>query len=366
MDPLAEVEVGNTGLRISRLGLGSGALGNLFAPVPDEEARWVVERALACGIRYFDTAPVYGMGLAEQRVGRVLSRKSREEFVISTKVGRLLREDAPPDEDLFHNGEPFFKDTPQVNPVWDFSYEGTYASLAESLDRLSLAAVDIVYVHEPPRQHLETAIEHAHRALVDLRREGTIRAIGVGWDDTRGMARFVAETDCDCVLLAGRYTLLNQSALEELLPLCVERGASVVVGGVFNSGIGVDPCRGAKYDYIPATPEMLTRARCIEEVCARFGVQLKAAALWFPFGHPAVASVLVGARSVTELEENLVLLMNPIPSELWSELRRLGLLDERAPLPTSREAARGDGARQPIASFGIGHEGADHEGALRS
>jgi len=243
----------------------------------------------------------------------------------------LIRAGAPPDPDLFHNGEPFFKDNSALNPVWDFSYVGTSRSLEESLGRLGLGGVEIAYLHEPPDRFLREAVEEGYRALRDLRQAGTVRAIGVGWDRVDVMTRLVAELDFDCILVAGRYTLLDQSAMERLLPACVERGVAVVVGGVFNSGILADPA--ATYDYVPAQGDVRARVHKITEICDRWSVPLKAVALQFPLGHPAVAAVVLGMRTVRELTENLALLDTAVPPGLWRDLQDAGLLPETVPVP---------------------------------
>ena len=273
----------------------------------------MIEAAWNAGIRYFDTAPLYGYGLAERRLGSVLRTKPREEFVISTKVGRLLRPDAP--------AEPgqVFKDTPRLNPVFDFSYEATMRSLEESLDRLGLDHVDVLLIHDPD-QHFDEALRGAYRALDQLRAEGLVTAIGAGMNQADMLARFAREADFDCFLLAGRYTLLDRVGARELLPLCLERGVSVIAGGVFNSGILAEPGPNAHFNYTPAPPELIQRAHAIEAICERHGVDMKAAALQFPLRHPAVATVLTGCRSVSEMEENARLFQAAIPEELWDEL----------------------------------------------
>ncbi len=311
MDPRATVQLGRTDLQVTRLGLGSAPLGMLFQPVEEEAALAVVERAFELGVRLFDTAPLYGSGLAERRFGRVLAARPRESFVLGTKVGRLLRA-----------GE----------PVFDFSYEGAKRSLAESLERLQLDRVDILHIHDPDA-HYEEALSGAYRALAELRRQGVISAVGAGMNQAPMLARFAREGDFDCFLLAGRYTLLDQSGLEELLPLCQSKKIAVIIGGVYNSGLLADPRPGAPYDYKPAAAALVERARSLAEVCERHGVPLKAAAIQFPFGHPAVTTVLAGCRSVAELEENVSLLESPIPPGLWAELKAERLLGEAVPTP---------------------------------
>lgn len=286
----------------------------------------MVEGALELGLRLFDTAPLYGFGLAERRVGRVLRAAAREDYVLSTKVGRLLRPDAEPDPAQPYRG------APAVNPVFDFGYEATLRSFDESLQRLGLDRVDIVHVHDPD-QHYEAALSGAYRALDRLRSEGVIGAVGAGMNQAEMLARFAREAEFDCFLVAGRYTLLDQVALAELLPVCQERGIAVIAGGVFNSGILANPGPGAMFDYAPAPPDLIGRAGRIGEVCARWGVPLKAAAVQFPLGHPAVASVLVGCRSVEELDEDVRMFAHPVPPGLWDELKHDGLLAAGAPVP---------------------------------
>jgi D-threo-aldose 1-dehydrogenase len=281
--------------------------------VSDDEAHRVVSAAWDAGIRYFDTAPLYGFGLSEQRLGAVLRTKPRGEFVISTKVGRLLRADAPPEPGHAWEG------TPPVNPVFDFSYDATMRSVEESLNRLRLDRVDVLLIHDPD-QHFEQALTGAYRALDRLRAEGTVRAIGAGMNQAEMLARFAREADFDCFLLAGRYTLLDRTGARELLPLCLERGISVIAGGVFNSGILAESGSKLHYNYEPAPPDVTSRAERIKAICERHGVDVKAAALQFPLRHPAIASVLTGCRSVAELEENVRLFNASIPDQLWEAL----------------------------------------------
>jgi D-threo-aldose 1-dehydrogenase len=281
--------------------------------VSDDEAHRVVEAAWDTGIRYFDTAPLYGLGLSEQRLGTVLMSKPRDQFVISTKVGRLLRAGAPPEPGQAWKG------TPPVNPVFDFSYDGTMRSIEESLNRLRLDRVDVLLIHDPD-QHFEQALSGAYRALDRLRAEGTVRAIGAGMNQTEMLVRFAREADFDCFLVAGRYTLLDRTGTHELLPLCLERGIAVIAGGVFNSGILAESGSKLHYNYEQAPAHVISRVERIKAICERHGVDVKAAALQFPLRHPAVASVLTGCRSVGELEENARLFHQAIPDDLWIEL----------------------------------------------
>ena len=310
-------------LPLSRLGLGTAPLGGLYEPVSDKEAYAVVDRAWELGLRFFDTAPHYGSGLAERRLGAALRERAREQFVISTKIGRLLRPGAP---------DPVFRGAPACASVFDFSYEGALRSLDESLERLAIERVDIALIHDPD-DHWRDAIDGAWPALERLRSEGVIGAVGAGMNQSAMLTRFVRETTMDAVLLAGRYTLLEQGALADLLPACLERGVAVFVGGVMNSGLLADPRPGATFNYAPAPPALIDRARRIGEVCARYDVPLRAAAMQFPMAHPAVASLVAGVRTAAHLDEYPLLLERPIPGDLWAELRANGLIDRDAPVP---------------------------------
>jgi D-threo-aldose 1-dehydrogenase len=324
---LRRARLGSSGVEVTRLGFGAAPIGNLFTRVTDDEASAAVAAAWDAGVRLFDTAPLYGHGLSEQRLGAALRGHPRDAYVLATKVGRVLSATAVNDDDGF-------VDTPPVGWIYDFSHDATRHSLDESLARLGVARVDLVHVHDPD-DHADAALGGAFAALRKLRDEGVIRAIGAGMNQSALLARFVREAGVDCVLLAGRYTLLDQSGLDELLPLCTEHGASVVAGGVFNSGLLADPSPRATYDYVPAPPELVERARRLADVCARHGVDLKAAALRFPLAHPAVACVLTGARSAAEMAENARFFAQPIPLALWDDLRRERLLDDRVPTPSS-------------------------------
>jgi D-threo-aldose 1-dehydrogenase len=320
------VPLGRTRLSVTRFGLGTAPLAGLFEAVAERQALEVVERAWDAGIRFFDTAPLYGHGLAELRLGRILRELPRGEFTLATKVGRLLRADAPPEPGQV------FRGVPPVNPVFDFTYDGVMRSVAESIERLGLARIDVLHIHDPD-DHYDEALRGAYRALEQLRSEGVIGAVGAGMNQSEMLTRFAREGSFDCFLLAGRYTLLEQGALDELLPVCVERGIAIIAGGVYNSGILADPKPGAHYNYKEAPASLLEHARRIRAVCDRHGVPLKAAALQFPLGHPAVATVVIGCRSVAQLDESLEMFEVDIPSGLWQELKAEGLLREDAPTP---------------------------------
>jgi D-threo-aldose 1-dehydrogenase len=331
-EPFDLAPLGRSGLAVSRLGLGTVPIGGLYTAVEEDEALAVVQRAVELGVNLIDTAPVYGYGLAETRLGQVLPDLPRGDLVLATKVGRLMRADAAPDPALMRDGQPIFAGGLALNPVWDFSYDGVLRSLEESLERLRVDRVDVLHIHDPDEHH-DAALSGAYRALADLRRQGVIRAVGAGMTQSEMLARFALEADFDCFLLAGRYTLLEQGALAELLPLCEQRGIGVIVGGVYNSGILARPEPDAPYEYDAAPAAVLERVRRLAEVCARHGVPLAAAAIQFPFGHPAVASVLTGVRSVAELEHNVAMLRWPVPGSLWEELAATGLLDPSTPVP---------------------------------
>jgi D-threo-aldose 1-dehydrogenase len=314
MNPTAGVQLGRTDVTVTQLGLGCAPIGGLYKPVSETAARAVVDRAWEHGLRLFDTAPLYGSGLSEHRVGAALRDRPRDDFVLSTKVGRLLRAGGRP--------AAMFEEAPALEPVFDFSFDGVRRSLEESLERLGLDRIDVVYIHDPD-DHFEEALAGAYPALERLRGEGVVQAIGVGMNQSEMLARFARETDVDCLLLAGRYTLLDTSALDELLPLCLERGIAVIAGGVFNSGVLAG---NAHYDYAPAEPAVLARVSRLAEICARWGVPLSAAAVQFPLGHPAVACVLVGCRSSAEVDEDVALFALDVPAKLWEELQTEGLL----------------------------------------
>jgi D-threo-aldose 1-dehydrogenase len=328
LNPTQRVPLGRTTLTVTRFGLGTAPLGGLFEAVDEATAVGVIESAWDAGIRFFDTAPLYGHGLAETRLGKVLRQKPRDEFTLASKVGRLLRADALPEPGQSWRG------TPPVNPMFDFSYDGVMRSFEESLVRLGLDRIDILHIHDPDN-HYDEAISGAYRALDRLRADGAIGAVSAGMNQAEMLTRFAGEGDFDCFLLAGRYTLLDQIALKELLPECIKRGIAIIAGGVYNSGILADPKPGAHYNYQTAPAELLERARRIRDVCARHDVPLKAAAVQFPLGHPAVACVVIGCRNAAQLDESLEMFALEIPPKLWRDLKAERLLPAEAPTPES-------------------------------
>ncbi|MDP8958311.1 MAG: aldo/keto reductase [Actinomycetota bacterium] len=338
-DPFERVALARTDVRVTRLGLGGAEIGGLYQAISEEEAVALVGRAWDMGIRHFDTAPLYGYGNSERRMGRALAGRPRDTYALSTKVGRLLYpvDEVPAGADVdrqeFQGEEDFFyRGVPAVRVVFDYSYEGVMRSVEESLERLGIGRVDILYIHDPDH-HWEEAIGGAYPALHRLRSEGAVGAIGAGMNQAEMLARFAREGDFDCFMLAGRYTLLDQSALGELLPLCLEKGIAIVLAGVMNSGILADPRPGSRFNYLPAGQAWLERARRLEAVCRRHGVPLKAAAVQFPLAHPAVACLVAGVRRREHLEEYPELLRFPIPGGLWAELWEEGLIPTDAPVP---------------------------------
>ncbi|WP_406516230.1 aldo/keto reductase [Streptomyces sp. NBC_00873] len=319
--------LGSSAVEVTELSFGAASIGNLFREVDPAQAAAAVDAAWDEGVRYFDTAPHYGLGLSERRLGAALRHRPRESYVVSTKVGRLL-DPLPADPIASYDGLTEGFAVPATHRRrWDFSADGVRRSIEDSLERLGLDRIDIAYLHDPD-DHAEAAFREAYPALEKLRSEGVVGAIGAGMNQTAMLTRFLRDTDVDTVLCAGRYTLLDQSALVELLPEATARGRSVVVGGVFNSGLLADPRPGATYDYAAAPLTLLDRALRIKAVAEGHGVPLRAAALHYPLAHPAVATVLVGTRSPDEIRDAADLLSREIPDALWDELRAEGLLTE--------------------------------------
>ncbi|MDH2427707.1 aldo/keto reductase [Sphaerisporangium sp. TRM90804] len=302
------------GARVTRFGFGGAPIGNLFSAVSDEQAVEAVGAAWAAGVRLFDTAPHYGLGLSERRLGAALRHRPREQYTLSTKVGRLLVPSSSGGRD-----DQGFDVPADRHRVWDFSRDGVRRSIEESLVRLGHDSVDMVLIHDPD-DHWEQAVGEAYPALAELRDQGVVKAIGVGMNQWRMLAAFVQATDVDAVLLAGRYTLLDRSGAAQLLPLCLDRGVAVLAAGVFNSGLLATHDAAGTYDYGPAPRPAVELARRYAAICERYGVTLPQAALHFPLRHPAVTSVLVGARSAEEVRRNAALAAAPVPVELWEAL----------------------------------------------
>lgn len=307
-EPTDRRRIGRSDRSVTRLGFGAAEIGGLYSPITEEAADTVVRHAWDLGIRYFDVAPLYGLGLAETRLGRVLRDYPRGDFTLSTKVGRTGM------------------------ATFDFSRDGVIRSIEASLERLGLDRIDIVFIHDPD-DHWDIAISEAYPALAELRSAGVIGAIGAGMNQAAMLTRFVLEAEIDVLLCAGRYTLLDQTALDTLLPACVERSVSVVVGGVMNSGLLANPSPGSHFDYGPVPAEWLDRAMRLKAVCDRHAVPLRAAAIQFPLAHAAVASIAAGVRNPAHLDEYPTFMRQSIPTDLWADLRDEGLIRDEAPTP---------------------------------
>ena len=313
--------VGSTS--VTDLGLGAAQLGNLYHEVSETDALLTVESAWDTGIRYFDTAPHYGLGLSEWRLGHALAQFPREEYVVSTKVGRRL----VPSPESAHRMDESFAVRATHTRVWDFSRDGIRRSLDDSLIRLGLDRVDIAYLHDPD-EHWAEASTSGVDALVELRDAGIVGAIGVGMNSSGMLAEFVRRCDVDVVMVAGRYTLLDQSAATDLLPLALDRGVAVVAAGVYNSGLlSTDrAAAGAMFDYGRASNDLVERANEIADICAGYGVSLPEAAIGFAFQHPAVVSVVLGARNAEQARVNAARHEKSVPVQLWDELRDAGII----------------------------------------
>ena len=330
-NPFETNALGSSGLSVSQLSLGAAPLGNLLNKVSEEEALLTIEEALNSGINYVDTAPFYGYGLSEERIGRSLPQLSSRPL-ISTKVGKLIRPGVREGNELFGDRQPFYLANLDKRFIFDFSYDGVLRSHEESLQRLGVDAVDILHIHDSD-EHFTDAVQGAYQALNRLREEGSIKAVSAGMNQWEMLSKFLDHGDFDCFLLAGRYTLLDQSSLAELLPKCLKHGTSIVIGGVYNSGILANPVPGTTYNYVEAPQDLIDRALAMDVICQRHGVPLKAAALQFPLGHPSVATVLTGVRSCEEWQENLRLFELEIPRDLWLELREESMVGPEVPLP---------------------------------
>ena len=328
MNPLELRQIGTTGVSVTALGLGGAPLGGLFTPVGAENAVRTVRHGYELGIRFFDTAPLYGRGKSERFYGQALSDYDRDSYILSSKVGRVLDlNDAATHED------DIYVELPPYDVVFDFSRDGVLRSIEESLQRLGLDRLDIALIHDPD-DHWEQAITEAYPTLAELRSQGVVSAIGAGMNQWEMPARFAREGDFDCFLLAGRYTLLDHSGLEELLPLCEEKSVSVILGGPYNSGVlASDLGPDTTYFYERTPPEVLETAKRIKAVCDRHDVPLKAAALQFGLAHPAVSATIPGPRAPDEVSENLAMASFDTPPDLWAELKSESLIPAEAPTP---------------------------------
>ena len=315
------------GIPLTELGLGGAQFGNLFREMPDADVDAIVDAAWAAGIRYFDTAPHYGLGLSERRLGAALRRYPRDEYVLSTKVGRLIR----PNPDGDGVDDQGFAVPNTSKRVWDFSERGVLTSIEESLDRLGLDRIDIAFLHDPD-EHWDEAISGAVPALQGLREEGVIGGFGAGMNQSEMITRFIREGDADVVMLAGRYTLLEQHSLTDVFPAAADTGASVVIAGVYNSGLLSQPrpAADAHYNYAPAPAELIARVNRLADVCERHGVTLPEAALAFALQQPSVVSVAVGASAPAHVTGTIDRYRAEIPAALWEDLVSSGLVAQAA------------------------------------
>jgi len=330
MKGLERKALGKSGIEVTRVGLGCAPLGGMYGDIPEEQAHEVVRRALSLGINVIDTAPLYGYGKSEIRIGRAVQGWNRKDFVLATKVGRLL---VPKDEGGDTSQDANWGTASPLRSKFDFSYDAVMRSVEESLKRLQTDRIDILHIHDPDN-HYEQALRSAYPALDKLRRQRAIRAVSAGMNQSEMLARFAREGDFDCFLLAGRYSILEQGAMDELFPLCAQKNIGILLGGTYNSGIlASDLNVGAKFNYADAPMDVLNRARGLQTVAARHRVSLKAAALQFALAHPQVTCIIPGTRVPDRVDENLKLLDEPIPSEFWAELKAENLIREDAPVP---------------------------------
>lgn len=345
MDPFSLRSLGDSGVSLPQFGFGAAPLGELFTNVSEDEANATLASAWDAGIRYYDTAPWYGRGQSEHRVGRFLYRKPRRDYVLSTKIGRILR--APHHPDKFHTG--FWSGGLHFDHVFDYSYDGVMRAYEDSLQRLGINRVDVLLIHDVDVWHQGSAgmvdaklaqlANGGWRALSELKESGRIRAIGAGINELGMIPRFLDMFDMDFFLLALRYTLGEQETLDHELPMCEARNVGIVIGGVFNSGLyATGPVAGAKYNYADATEEELTKAGRIKAVCETHGVPLIAAALQFPMLHPQATSVIPGALSPEQVAQNLAHFRHDIPDDLWGELKHEGLIRADAPVTTAAKS----------------------------
>lgn len=342
---LVKNSLGKTSLQVSKLGFGGASVGNLYQAISDEQASQTLQAAIASGINLFDTAPRYGLGLSERRIGDALRQLPVQDYVLSTKVGRILTPDLKAKVNEIRYG---FETPMPFDAHYDYSYDGIMRSYFDSLQRLGLAKIDVLLVHDLGADthgdedsfYYQQFKNSGYKALEQLRQQGLVKAVGLGVNETQICERVMELGQFDCFLLAGRYSLLEQDALTSFLPKCEAHGASIILGGPYNSGIlatGVSGSTPALYNYEPAPKSIIQRVANIEDVCAEYGVTLAAAALQFPLAHPCVASVIPGLGSADLVHKTTGLLAQSIPTEFWHSLQQQGLLNELAPIPVEEQ-----------------------------
>jgi D-threo-aldose 1-dehydrogenase len=353
-NPFESVKLGRTPLHVTRLGFGVVSIAGIYEHVSDEQAAEVLDHAWDLGIRYYDTAPLYGYTLGERRLGHMLQRRDPAEYTITTKVGRLMMPlsqfEAHPEWERDWQalgsidaravlGEPdaYFVSRLNFRPVYDYSYDAVMRSVEHSFQRLGIDRIDGLWIHDPDN-HYEQAISGAFPAMAKLREQGVVKCIGAGMNQAAMLARFAKDGDFDAFMCAGRYTLLDQVAMDELFPICEQKGITIVIGGAMNSGLLSDPTKNDHFNYAPAPQEWVDKALAIKAVCERNGVPLHAAALQFPYAHPVVSCLVAGVRTIAHLDDTVESLRFDIPDHLWEELKAEGLLRADAPTPVLRPA----------------------------
>jgi D-threo-aldose 1-dehydrogenase len=309
-------QLGQRGPSVTKIGLGCAPFGNLFTEVSDEDVQATVDTAWEGGVRFFDTAPLYGHGLSEIRLGKALAKYPREQYVLASKVGRLLR------EPVNRISPTIFKNVPDLEPIFDYGSKAVLTSIDESLDRLNVDYLDVVHVHDPD-DHEDWAINEAFPTLIQLRDEGVVKAVGCGMNQTKSLTRFVHEVDLDCLLLAGRYTVLDNASGSELLHLCREKNIGVILGGIFNSGLLANPEKNKTFDYVDASSEIVQKAQELSELAQSYGVSLAHAAVQFGLRHTGVSSIVIGARTSIEIDQDLSYASEIIPDAFWDALQTL-------------------------------------------
>ena len=335
---MKDVSITKKKLKIKNISYGTAVLGNYYEVLSNEEASKVINKAFDLGINYFDTAPLYGFGLSEHRVGMNLQLKDRDSYILSTKVGRLL---SPADPKEIDRGP--WKGGLNFNPYYDYSYDGTMRCIEQSMHRLGISKIDILHIHDVDyfthkekhlvEKYFSEAIKGAYKALEELRRNGNISAISIGINEFEMAERFLKEVDVDCVMLAGRYTLLEQNSLNTFLPLCEKHKVDILLAAPFNSGILAGNENNLNWNYAKASKELIDKVHSLKKICGNYNIPLAAAAIQFPLAHPVVKTVVTGAVNVKELEDNVSYLDVKIPNDFWQELKTLDLIAKESPVP---------------------------------